>query len=80
MHNPIGILEMADGLTDWHHRNVAAAEELQASHHIMSLEGTINNESNYYLIVRDGYSPTILVRKIEGQPESQPRGIHTPMY
>ena len=37
MHNPIGILEMADGLTDWHHRNVAAAEELQASHHIMSL-------------------------------------------
>ena len=53
----------------------------------MSLESMmISNESTYYLIVRDGYSPVILVRKIEGQPErqrdrerereSEPRGLH----
>ena len=36
----------------------------------MSLESMmISNESKYYLIVRDGYSPVILGRKIEGQQE-----------
>ena len=87
MHNPIGIYL----LTDWHHRNVASAEEYK--HHItssrqtMSLESMmISNESKYYLIVRDGYSPVILGRKIEGQQERdrererererEPRGTH----